>query len=199
MKLDLHTLVERKLNWDDVIPTDLRSVWISNFEMINELNTLQFKRTIIPEDAVSLEIETLDCADASNSLVCSTIYARILRKTGDYSCQLMFSRSKLVPNGMTIPRAELFAANVNAHTGEVVKRSFGNLHKKCTKLTDSQVTLHWINNQELPLKQWPRNRVVEILRFTEANQWKYVKGIDMPADLGTRKGATLKDARRSWN
>ena len=107
MKLDLHTLVERKLNWDYVIPTDLRSVWISNFEMINELNTLQFKRTIIPEDAVSLEIETLDCADASNSLVCSTIYARILRKTGDYSCQLMFSRSKLVPNGMTIPRAEL--------------------------------------------------------------------------------------------
>ena len=193
MKLDLHTLVERKLNWDDVIPTDLRSVWISNFEMINELTTLQFKRTIIPEDAISLEIETLDCADASNSLVCVTIYARILRKTGDYSCQLVFSRSKLVPNGMTIPRAELFAANVNAHTGEVVKRSFGNLHKKCMKLTDSQVTLHWINNQEIPLKQWPRNRVVEILRFTGANEWKYVKGVDMPADLGTRKGATLKD------
>ena len=76
---------------------------------------------------------------------------------------------------MSIPRAELFAANINAHTGEIVRRSFGELHVKCTKLTDSQVTLHWINNQELPLKQWPRNRVVDILRFTQADQWKYVK------------------------
>ena len=193
MKLDLHTLVERKLNWDDTIPADLMSTWSSNFEMINQITNLRFKRTIIPEDAVSLEIETLDCADASSSLVCVAIYARILRKSGEYSCLLVFSRSKLIPAGMTIPRAELFAANVNAHTGEIVKRSFGKLHKKCSKLTDSQVTLHWINNQELPLKQWPRNRIVEILRFTEANQWKYVKSTDMPADLGTRKGATLSD------
>ena len=193
MKIDLHTLVERKLDWDDTIPADLMPVWSSNFEMINEITNLRFKRTIVPEDAVSLEIETLDCADASSSLVCTAIYARILRKTGKYSCQLIFSRSKLIPTGMTIPRAELFAANVNAHTGEIVKRSFGKLHVKCTKLTDSQVTLHWINNQELPLKQWPRNRVIEILRFTEPTQWKYIKSADMPADLGTRKGATLKD------
>ena len=193
MKLDLHTLVERKLDWDDTIPADLMSIWTSNFEMINELSHLQFRRTIVPEDAVSLDIDTLDCADASSSLVCIAIYARILRKNGEYSCQLVFSRSKLIPTGMSIPRAELFAANINSHTGEIVKRSFGELHVKCTKLTDSQVTLHWINNQELPLKQWPRNRVVEILRFTQANQWKYVKSADMPADLGTRKGATLKD------
>ena len=64
------------------------SVWISNFEMINEIATLQFQRAIIPEDAVSLEIETFNCADASKSLICITIYARIRRKTGDYSCKL---------------------------------------------------------------------------------------------------------------
>ena len=34
MKIDLHELVERKLDWDDVIPDNLRSVWVSNFEMI---------------------------------------------------------------------------------------------------------------------------------------------------------------------
>ena len=61
------------------------------------------------------------------------------------------------------------------------------------KLSDSQVAMHWLNNQELALKQWIRNRVVEILRFTNANQWKYVKTTDMPADLGTRKGATVQD------
>ena len=193
MKLDLHVLVQRKLDWDDTIPDELRPIWISNFEMINELSNLYFKRAIIPSDAVSLDVETIDCADASKSLICVAIYARFQRKDGTYSCQLIFSRSKLVPDGMSIPRAELFAANTNAHTGEVVKRALSNYHKKCFKLSDSQVTLHWLNNQNLPLKQWTRNRVVDILRFTNPIDWKYVKSADMPADLGTRKGATVKD------
>ena len=130
MKLDLHILVQRKLDWDDVIPNELRPIWISNFELINELSNLYFKRAIIPIDAISLDIETIDCADASKSLICVAIYARFQRKDGTYSCQLIFSRSKLVPDGMSIPRAELFAANTNAHTGEVVKRALGKYHKK---------------------------------------------------------------------
>ena len=37
MKMNLRVLVRRKLDWDDKIPDDLRQVWISHFEMINEL------------------------------------------------------------------------------------------------------------------------------------------------------------------
>ena len=70
MKLNLYTLVHRKLNWDDKIPGDLRPVWISNFAMINELSSLHYRRAIIPDDAVSLDIETIDCADARKSLIC---------------------------------------------------------------------------------------------------------------------------------
>ena len=32
MKLDLRTLVQRKLSWDDKIPFDLRESWESNFK-----------------------------------------------------------------------------------------------------------------------------------------------------------------------
>ena len=74
----------------------------------------------------------------------------------------LFSRSKLVPDSMSQPRAELFAAVLNAHTGEVVKRSLGKYHQSSTKLTDSQIALHWISNSDKPLKQWVRNRVIEI-------------------------------------
>ena len=108
-------------------------------------------------------------------------------------CQLIFSRSKILPENITQPRAELFAANLNAHTGEVVKRSFGDYHKTAVKLTDSQITLHWINNRELPLKQWVRNHVIEISRFTDVNSWMYIKNSNMIADIGTRMGATIKD------
>jgi len=193
MKIDLHHLVQRKLNWDDPIPDDLRHVWKSHFDMMKELPTLNFNRAIIPDDAASLDINTIDCGDASKQMICVAIYARFLRKCGTYSCQLIFSRSKLVPDGMTIPRAELLAANVNAHTGEVVKRALSHFHKESVKLSDSQVVMHWINNQELPLKQWTRNRVVDLLRFTESNQWQYVRSKDNPADKGTRRESTLAD------
>ena len=193
LKLDLHNLVQRNLKWDDTIPNDLRQIWDSNFELMKELKTFKFKRAIVPDDACSVDIETIDTSDASKSIACIAIYARFQRNSGDYSCQLIFGRSKIIPDGMTVPRAELFAANLNAHTGEVVKRSFGKFHKKSLKLTDSQVTLHWINNEDLPLKQWIRNRVVEILRFTNKVQWQYITTSEMPADIGTRRGATLND------
>ena len=193
MKMDLHVLVQRKLNWDDAIPDDLRHIWISHFEMIQELSSFKFDRAIVPIDAISLELDTIECGDASREIACAAIYARFLRQCGIYSCQLIFARSKLVPEGMSIPRAELLAANLNAHTGEVVKRALRSIHKKSIKLTDSQVTMHWINNHELPLKQWTRNRVNEVLRFSIAEDWAYVNTDNMPADIGTRRGASIHD------
>ena len=82
MKLDLMTLVDRKLEWDDTIPSDLKTMWLANFKMIQELADVQFNRAIAPEDVVCLDINTIDTGDASKSLICSAIYARFQRKHG---------------------------------------------------------------------------------------------------------------------
>ena len=118
------------------------------------------------------------------------------RKDGSYSCQLVLSQTKVVPQGMSQPRAELFGALTNVYTGEVVRRSFKNHHEGSTKFTDSQICLYWITNNQKPLKQWVRNRVIEIQRFTSQDQWFYLQSKDMIADLGTRKGATLDDVNQ---
>ena len=89
--MDLHTLVKRGLDSDDVIPDDLRSVWVSHFEIMQEIDILRFQRAIVTEDAVNLAINTKDAADASNKMACVAIYARFLRRNGTYSCQLDFS------------------------------------------------------------------------------------------------------------
>ena len=193
MKLDLHELVQRKLNWDDVIPDSLRAIWESRFKMIQEIKNVRFKRAIVPSDAVNLNIDTIDFGDASKSLLCVAIYARFRGKTGEYSCQLVLSRTRIIPSSMSMPRAELYAALINSHSEEIVKRAFYKNHQCCYKLTDSQIVLHWISNEEKPLKQWVRNRVLEIRRFTLLNEWKYVDSKNMIADIGTRKGTKLKD------
>ena len=193
LKIDLHDLVQRKLDWDDKIPDSLRQIWISNFEMVQEIKHLRFKRAIVPTDAITLDVQTLDFGDASSIMACSAIYARFKRPNDQYSCQLIFSRSKILPDGISQPRAELTAALLNAHTGEVVKRSFATKHIGHIKLSDSQIVLCWLRNEEKPLKQWVRNRIIEIKRFTQLNDWFYVESSKMIADIGTRRGCKVKD------
>ena len=192
-KLDLTVLTKRKLDWDDQIPDDLKAVWIQNFQEMNKVKEIKFNRAVVPIDAVNLDIETIDFGDASRVLICAAIYARFKLKNGGYSCQLVFSKSKVVPDNTTMPRAELSAAVLNARIGFVVQRSFGKYFKGCLKLTDGQIVLHWIHNQKIRLKLFPRNRVIEIHRLSEIENWLYIDTKNMIADLGTRKGATIED------
>ena len=110
-----------------------------------------------------------------------------MRRNGSYSCQLIFSRSKIITDNLSQPRAELLTATKNAHTGEIIRRSLQSNHKGNLKITDGQVVLHRISNNQKPVKQWVQNRVVEIFRFTELSEWKFVSRQDMIADLGARR------------
>ena len=101
IKVDINELTSRKLDWDDKIPDDLRKMWDNN--LIQELRNVTFKRTIVPVDAVSLEVATLDTADASEDLICVAIYARFKLRNVKHSCQLVFARSKIVGKGTTTP------------------------------------------------------------------------------------------------
>ena len=51
--------------------------------------------------------------------------------------------------------------------------------------------LHWVCNNEQVLKEWTRNRVIEIQRFTDPASHVYVKSKDMVADIGTRRCTSL--------
>ena len=192
-KVDLHDLTVLKLDWDDEIPDNLKHIWSSNFEMIQELGNIRYKRAVVPSDAASLEMETIDFSDASEKMICVAIYVRFLRKSGEYSSQLLFSRTKIVPQDMTLPRAELFAASLNASTGHVVKTALGDRHIKAWKLTDSQVVLHWINCFRSKLKMFVRNLVVNIHRLSMLGDWLYIDSANNLADLGTRKGMKVSD------
>ena len=200
IKLDESILHQRCLRWDDPIPDELKSVWVANFGLIDELRTLEFSRAVIPSDAINLDMETINIADAGEHLVCSAVYVRFLRKDGSHSCQLMFSRTKIV-HDVTIPRAELVAALLNSSTAHVVRSSLGDRVKQSWYFTDSQVALFWINCTKAALKPYVRNRVVEIVHLTESFRWFYITSENNIADLGTRKGATISqiDSKSDWN
>ena len=174
------------VGWEDPIPNELKECWAANFDVINELANIEFKRAVVPIDAVDINsMETINVADAGENLVCAAVYVRFLRKDGTYSCQLIFARTKVV-HDHTIPRAELVAAVLNASTGFVVKSSLSDRVKRSWYVTDSQVTLYLINSTTAALKTWTRNRVVEVTRISDRPNWFHTKRENMVADLGTR-------------
>lgn len=61
----------------------------------------QIQQSCIPEKAISLEINTTDVADANKRIVYTAIYVRFKRRSGTYSCQLIFRRPKSVLKGMS--------------------------------------------------------------------------------------------------
>ena len=192
-KLDLHDLCIMKLDWDDKVPEDLLSKWKDNFDLINKMGEIKFQRCIIPEDAVNMEMETIEVGDASEKMACSAVYIRLKRKNGLFSCQLVFARTKIVPKNTTLPKADLFAGYLNATTAHIVKLSLSDHIQHRISLTDSQIALFWITNTQSELKQWARNRVIEITRLTNKNDWFYVDSINNSADIATRRGAKLAD------
>ena len=88
-----------------------------------EIGKMKFQRAVLPEDTINLDIQTIDAADASQKLACVAICARFLKKDGTHSCQLILSRSKLILDGLSQLRAKLFAATMNARSGEIVRRA----------------------------------------------------------------------------
>ena len=192
-KLDLRELCKRKLDWDDRVPDDLVSLWKLNFEKISDLRQVKFKRLIVPEDAVDLNLDTIEISDASLTMACAATYGRFKRKNGEYSCQLIFARSKIIPEGFNIPRAELIAAVLNATTGHMVYLALGDLIKDRLHVVDNQIILFWITNRRSDLKQWVRNKVTEITRLTNRDAWVFIDSENNIADLGTRKGVEIAD------
>jgi hypothetical protein len=89
LKLDLHELCALKLDWDDPVPTRLLDKWVANMEKIQALRGLEFRRTVIPEDAADTMVELLVATDASQNLGVIAVFGRVRRRCGLFSCQLI--------------------------------------------------------------------------------------------------------------
>ena len=185
LKLDLHDLVDLKLSWDQSIPDSFFEKWIRNIEKIQDIREIMFARTIIPEDAISPEVELIISSDASQYIAVATVHGRVRRKNGEYSCTLIAAKSKLTKE-LTIPKAELRGAVLATHLAHSIKHDVGEQLKWSIYVTDSSIVLFWLNQDQRPLGVTVRNAVIEIRRYTNPSQWFHVDTKNNIADLGTR-------------
>ena len=47
---------KKGLEWEDVLPDELRPIWVYHFEMMQEIRMIKFQWTVVPEDSINLDI-----------------------------------------------------------------------------------------------------------------------------------------------
>ena len=193
LKLDLHLITDLKVDWDEKLPTFLLDTWVDNLKLIQKLNDYTFRRAVVFPEAKTPEFEIIVSMDASESICIAAVHARSEMKDGSFRCQLLTAKSKLV-KGATIPRAELKAALVGTILAHTVKRNILEEFKSVTFVTDSVITLYWIQQDYRPLQVAVRNAVLEIRRFSLPDQWFHVDTKNNIGDTGTRV-ASLDDLK----
>ena len=190
LKIDVRKLVD--LDYDADLPINLRKHWILNLKLIQNSRSLTWLRSVVPDEAVNPDEFELVCfVDAATDMAGTAIYTRFLCKDGSYQSQLLTARSKCVNS--TIPRNELCSALLGAQTLHIVMNRLGNRVKDYIVLTDSEICLFWITNPENRLKSYVFNRVRNIHRLIDKDQFYHVRTLDNSADILTRGEVELRD------
>ena len=149
-------------DWDDVLPSDLISMWKSWASDLTFISTLKiprcFRRLIKP---INYELHAF--SDASEAGFSACIYLRTEYAPGDFALNLLIAKARVVPlRQRSIPRFELQGAVLSSRLCVTAIKELG----ESIQLTnvvywcDSQTVLQWIpcirgppHNSKLGYKQ----------------------------------------------
>ena len=188
MKVHMRLAVLETSDWDDAVSNDTRALWIKNFWILHKLRGMSFNRARIPTDAVNTEMDLIAAVDASNELKIAGVWARFLRKNGEYSSQLIIGRSLLVKEGSSIPKEELEAATIGSNLLWIVRKALDKWIKSYILLVDSVIALCWITSENKRLSLFHRNRVNQVRMNMDIDCLYWVDSLQNPADVATRSG-----------
>ena len=173
-------------SWDQLLPEklqkELEAWWKGSPNKI-----VWFPRSIITSEEGSDRVFHVFC-DASKQAYCAVVYlVNTEAQEARERSRLVMAKGRLAPLDpkLTIPRLELMAALIGARLMKFIQEALKIQEPNVVYWTDSTDVLYWIWNDK-PRKMFVENRVSAILKLTSPAQWRHVKGVDNPADIGTR-------------
>lgn len=171
------------LEWDDVLPDDLRAKWNAWKSELKDLSAFSVPRCLRLSSPVESQLHTF--SDASKDAYAAVAY--LLCKYSNHpptSC-LIASKTRVSPvKSVTIPRLELMGAILASRLAKCIQEILP--VQGTSYWTDSTNVLYWIRSQSRVFKPFVANRIGEIQRNSNPDQWRHVPGDLNPADLPTR-------------
>ncbi|XP_071581073.1 uncharacterized protein [Temnothorax nylanderi] len=183
-KMLLQELWLHKLRWDEPLPSQLSSRWLTIRKELTSLSRISIPRWYNTWSTSSVEFHGF--SDASQLAMAAVVYITV-RSSNGATISLVCSKTKVAPlKRLTIPRLELSAALLLSRLMQYVQATL-KLNVTAIHLwTDSVVTLTWIKSHASRWKDFVRNRVSQIQDLTAKAHWRYVPGTSNPADCASR-------------
>lgn len=188
-KVLLQRLWLLKLDWDDMLPSDVTRSWAQFVNGIALLSKLRIPRHAIGIDATRVELHLF--TDASQTAYGACAYIRSITDNGIVTTKLLCAKGKVAPlKPVSIPRLELCGALLGAQLHDKITKSLRCTFDSVTFWTDSTIVIGWLRMNPNSLKPFVQNRVAELHELTKGTPWNHVSGKENPADLVSR-GVTL--------
>ena len=171
------------IGWDDVLPEELRKKWERWLSELPHLSKVEIPRCLRKANPEKIELHLF--SDASNAAYATVAYLVCHYTDYPISSCLIASKCRVAPvKTMTIPRLELMGAILSVRLAQTILKVL--TVDRVLFWTDSENVWHWVRNQSREFKPFVANRIGEIQRSTNPDQWYHVPGAMNPADLATR-------------
>ena len=136
--------------------------------------------------------------DASLESMCIVAYFRAETHNG-VEVSFVIGKCRIAPmKQRTIPKLERQAALYSVRLRQLVVEDHDIRIASVTHCTDSMTVLQWLHAAHKKQQVFVANRVGEIMDQSTVDGWRHVKGIENPADIGTRGVTVLQLLESEW-
>ena len=184
------------MSWDQHFAEQDKTQWKVVSQDLKEIPSHCFPKYIGLTQNEEIKYQLLVFCDASKYAYAAAVYLRQEIQEKGCKVDLIFSKTKLVPNKqITIPRLELLAATIGVRCIKFVQEEVELELSQKHIWVDLQCVINWINRKRA-LKTFAENIVKEIKQHKHLKV-HYMSMTENPADIASRgmRSHELKDNR----
>ena len=177
--------------WDKELSAEHSKLFTDWCSELREIRTMSINRLYFENGCSNLRLHIF--TDASEEAMCIVAY---LQDEATLKLTYVIGKCRVAPiRHMTIPKLELQAAVYGVRLRKQILNKHDVKIDRIYHWTDSSTVLQWL--QAAHKKQvFVANRAAEILENSSMDQWRHVKGVENPADIGTR-GMSIERLKES--
>ncbi|XP_050298558.1 uncharacterized protein LOC126737624 [Anthonomus grandis grandis] len=173
VKLLLQKLWLLKLGWDDPVPVDIFRIWKNFTYHLSLVEYFKIPRQVTIKNYTYLELHGF--SDSSINAFGACVYVRTLDSLGNISVNLLSAKSRVAPlKAVSLPRLELCGALLLSRLMDKILKSLNCKPNKVYYYTDSTIVLCWLSQQPRQLKTYICNRVSEVQKTTDIDDWHHI-------------------------
>lgn len=194
-KIIIQRLWQLNIGWDERLPCDLLHEWLALREEISRVGLIRIPRHALTKNPRNICLHGF--ADASEKAYACCIYLISMDDNGSVHSHLLCAKSRVAPlKSITLARLELCGCLLLAQLLSKCLKTFSIKIDKIFLWTDSTIVLSWLNGEPRNWKTFVSNRVAEIQRMTNIDDWHHISSGSNPADIISR-GARLNELSES--